>query len=159
MECCSIKLKKKHIYFYLKCVMYDKLLKPRQSFRITLYIYCQKQNRTSGSHGKWLWRIFSSGMWENVNLKQSLQAWKSPDGSQIWTQSAHGRSKVVSSTHRPPWPPRSNGTNFCYSLEGLCERKIPMSPLGIEPATFRLVAKCLNYLRHQHQTSLFKSVE
>jgi hypothetical protein len=26
------------IYFYLKCVVYDKLLKPRQSFWITLYI-------------------------------------------------------------------------------------------------------------------------
>jgi len=106
-------LNKKHIYSYLKSVVYDKLLKPRQSFRITLYIYCQKQSRTSGSHGKWLWRIFSSGMWENVKLKQSLQAWKSPDGSQIWTQSSHGRGKVVSSTHRPPWPPGSNGTNFC----------------------------------------------
>ena len=30
-------LNKKHIYCYLKCIVYDKLLKPRQSFRITLY--------------------------------------------------------------------------------------------------------------------------
>ena len=29
--------KKKYIYSYLKCSAYDKLLKPRQSFRITLY--------------------------------------------------------------------------------------------------------------------------
>jgi len=29
--------KKKHIYSYLKCVVYDNLLKPRQWFRITLY--------------------------------------------------------------------------------------------------------------------------
>ena len=35
MECCSIRLKK-HIYSYLKCIMYDKLLKPRQLFRITM---------------------------------------------------------------------------------------------------------------------------
>ena len=28
---------KKHIYTYLKCIVYDKLLKPRQSFRVTLY--------------------------------------------------------------------------------------------------------------------------
>ena len=28
---------KKYIYCYLKCIVYDKLLKPRQSFRITLY--------------------------------------------------------------------------------------------------------------------------
>ena len=31
LECCSIKLKI-NIYPYLKCIVYDKLLKPRQSF-------------------------------------------------------------------------------------------------------------------------------
>jgi len=29
--------KKKYIYSYPRCIVYDRLLKPRQSFRITLY--------------------------------------------------------------------------------------------------------------------------
>ena len=31
--------KKNYIHSYLKCIVYDKLLKPRQSFRITLYFF------------------------------------------------------------------------------------------------------------------------
>jgi hypothetical protein len=75
-------------------------------------------------------------------------------GSQISRQSAHGGDKVVSPTHRPPLPSvLISVTDWVdpkaiVRLEGLCQWKNPMTPSGIEPATFRLVGQCLNQLRY-----------
>jgi hypothetical protein len=68
-------------------------------------------------------------------------------GAHISRQSAH----VVSFTHLYPQEIflvliSVNGCVDSRALvrpEGLCQWKIPMTPSGIEPATFRLVAQCL----------------
>ena len=69
---------------------------------------------------------------------------------------AQDSGKVVSLTYRPPLPPGNTpGTHFCYRLSRLqghsaigrilCQWNIPMTPVGIEPATFRSVAQHLNH--------------
>jgi len=81
-------------------------------------------------------------------------------GSQISIQPGHESGKVVSSTHWPPLPPQKIflvlisvrgrvNTRAIVRPEGLCHWKISVTPSGIKPATFRLVAQHLNQLRHQ----------
>ena len=79
-------------------------------------------------------------------------------GSKISIQSAHEGGKFVSPTHRPTLPPNKylvlisiKGWVYLTDImrpEELCQWKIPVTSSGIEPATFRLVAQCLNQLRH-----------
>jgi len=38
--------------------------------------------------------------------------------------------------------------------EGLCQRKNPVTPSGIEPETFRLLLQCLSEMRHREPLSL-----
>jgi hypothetical protein len=90
-----------------------------------------------------------------------LQAWSDPEGSRKlrfpdFMTTAQDGGKVVSNTHQPPLPPgNAPGTHFCLRMSRpqghsaigriLCQRKIPMTPAGIEPATFQCVAQHLNH--------------
>jgi hypothetical protein len=86
---------------------------------------------------------------------QALRVPESWD-SQISRQSAHESGKVVSPTHRPPLPPGNILVLISFTgkvnpraivrPQELCQWKIPITPSRIEPATFWLVAQCLNGL-------------
>ena len=89
-----------------------------------------------------------------------LQAWRGPEGSMKlrfpdFMTTAQGGGKVASLTHRPHLlPGNSPGTHFFQRLSRpqghsaigtIMSMKIPMTPSGIEPATFRFVVQHLNH--------------
>jgi hypothetical protein len=78
----------------------------------------------------------------------------------ISRKSANEGRKVGKSTNRPPLPPQEIfllmiSVRGCVDLraigglEDLCQRKIPMTPLGTETATCRIGGQCLKQPRHR----------
>jgi hypothetical protein len=101
-------------------------------------------------------------VWVQQSLYMPEQALRIPGswGSQIYRQTKHVGGKFVSSSHRPPLPPRKTFLVLIYVRgwvdprvivrpEGLCQWKIPVTPSGINPATLRFLAQHLNQLRRR----------
>ena len=85
-------------------------------------------------------------------------------GSRTLRQSAHEDGKTDILTVRPALPYRKyTWYSFLSKVElraivrseGLCQWKISVAPSGIDPATSRLVAQCLNQLRHRVSRTLY----
>jgi hypothetical protein len=103
-----------------------------------------------------------------IKVKQSHyrpgQALRVPggSGSQISRQSAHESGKVVSPKHQLPLAPKKySWSSLLLEVQSTpgpqCDgkdyvnEKFQLTPAGSEPTTFRLVAQCLNQLRHQQR--------
>ena len=84
-----------------------------------------------------------------------LQAWSGPEGSgklriPFFMTTAQDGGKFVSLTHQPPLPPgNAPSTHFCkrrsWAQGHSAIGRIPVTPSGIEPATFRFVAQHLDH--------------
>ena len=97
--------------------------------------------------------------WSVKGKAVPLEAWSGPEGSRKlkfpdFMTTAQEGGKLVSLTHRPHLPPKIFmvlisvrgwvDPRAIVRSERLCQWNIPMTPSGINPATFRFVAQHLN---------------
>ena len=81
------------------------------------------------------------------------------EGPTIYRQSAYEGGNVVCPAHRPLLPQETSlvlissrgwvDPRAILRPEGLCQRKVPITPIWSRTPTFRLVAQCLIQLRHR----------
>jgi len=143
-----------------KLVVSPRLVFPWQARKCTCRVSLIRYVQWCSTRGVEKWPQRSLREWTRVNIKQLHyrhgQALRIPGGweSQTSRHSAHEGGKVVSPTHRPPLTPKEIflvliSVTGWVNPRAIRQWKIPMTPSAIEPATFWLVAHCLNQLRHR----------
>ena len=114
------------------------------------FIWCNEADKK-----KWRWSYPCTGLDRPTGV-QEVQA------PIISRQSAGEGGKVISPKQRQPLHPLHQERSLVLISvrgwvdlmapvrpQGLSQRKIPMTPSGIEPATFRLKVQCLNQLHNR----------
>jgi hypothetical protein len=125
-----------------KCLLFSMKIMSVESV-IRWYIYLNVYEETAPSN---LYRIRWSNHYVGLDRRWRFQEFEAPR----FQDSIHMKVVRLSSLCTGCLYPKEMFLVLISVLrEGLCQWKIPMTPSGIETATFRLVAQCLNQLLHR----------